>query len=323
MDILTILVQILKFFWQVLPYIFIGFVIANLIKASRYFDLIGLPMSVFSRLAHLPNRCSSALTLYLLNSYSALGLLSENFRENNLDEKHVLITVLVAYFPKGINTIVFFLAPVALSVFGLFYGMAILGVEFTICMGITLAGIIGGRILFAPPHLLVHGTTGSAAKDPVQIEAFTKTTLVKCLKDSIRDFYEICLVLVPTGALIIFLFNIGVQDTLQALLQPLFSLFHLPASSVIVFAAAFVSQVAAISATGTVAAGENLTLIQCLIIYALSRSLHLGIGQIKTGLPTNIALFGKSLGVKVTALDFTMTQLTTVIVVIILLIISG
>ncbi|OPY48052.1 MAG: hypothetical protein A4E42_00193 [Methanoregulaceae archaeon PtaU1.Bin222] len=280
-------------------------------------------MSVFSRLAHLPNRCSSALTLYLLNSYSALGLLSENIREKALDENHVLITVLVAYFPKGINTIIFFLAPVALSVFGLFYGGAILGVELMICMGITFAGIIGGRMLFEPPPPNENRPNRIPGKDPLHTGPFTKDTLMKCLKDSIRDFYEICLVLVPTGALIIFLFNIGVQDTLQALLQPLFSIFNLPASSVIVFAAAFVSQVAAISATGTVAEAEGLTLIQCLIIYALSRSLHLGIGQIKSGLPTNIALFGKSLGVKVTALDFTMTQLTTVIVVVILIVIGG
>ena len=323
MDFLNILWQILNFFRQVLPFIFIGFFIANLIKTLPYFDLIGLPMSYFARAAHLPAKCSAILSLYLLNSYSALAMLSENVREKTLEDKQVFITIVISYFPKGINSILLFLAPVALSVFGIVTGGGILVVEFMICIGITLAGIIGGRIFLDP----IPKEEKNCTRIPLEVlphkTGTWKSTLRKCLMDSVQEFYEIALILIPTGAIIIILFNIGAQEYFTSFLSPLLAFFNLPASSIIVFAAAFVSQVAAISATGTVAVQENLSFIQCLIIYALSRSLHLGIGQIKSGLPTNIALFGKSLGIKVTVLDFSMTQISTALVVIILIFVAG
>jgi hypothetical protein len=323
MELLNILLQILNFFRQVLPFIFIGFVIANLIKISPYFSIIGLPMSYTAQVAYLPRKCSAVLTLYLLNSYSALGMLSENIKEKTLEEKQVFITVIISYFPKGIQNIVFFLAPVALSVFGIVIGGGILVVEFMICLGITTAGIIGGRILLDPTHDKEKNCIPVSLAVPRRKISTWKSILRKCLEDSVRDFYEIAILLIPTGAIIIFLFNIGAQEYLTSFLSPFLAIFNLPASSIVVFAAAFVSQVAAISATGTVAVQENLSFIQCLIIYALSRALHLGIGQIKSGLPTNVALFGKSLGIKITALDFSITQMATALVVIILIFVGG
>jgi hypothetical protein len=329
MDLLTILQQILNFFYHTLPYIFLGFFVANLIKSSPYLDLIGLPMSYIARAAHLPEKCSAIFTFYLLNSYSALGMLSENFKENTLREKEIIITVLIGYFPKTINSIVFFLAPVALSVFGIWVGGSILGVEFLICTGITVVGIIAGRILFDPDtgQEIVETKVPSSVSDPALSlpGKFRKWTgiLKHCLIDSLKGFYEIAIVLVPTGAIIIFLFNIGVQDSFAYFLHPLLSALNLPASSIMVFVAAFMSQVAAIAATGTVASQEGLTLLQCLMIYVLSRSLHLGIGQIKSGFPLNVALFGKSLGFKISAIDFCMLQGATACMVIVLLFVGG
>lgn len=325
MDFVNILQQILNFYWITLPYIFLGFFLASLIKASPYLDLIGLPMSYIARAAHLPKTCSAIFSFYLLNSYSALGMLSENFKKNTIREKEIIITVLIAYFPKSINSITFYLAPVALSVFGIWMGGTIIGVEFLICMGITITGIIAGRILFdADPEQETPET-----KNPLPVavppqshsDKFRHWTgiLKTCLIESLKGFYETAIVLVPTGAVIIFLFNIGVQDSFAYFLQPLLTALNLPASSIMVFVAAFMSQMAAIAATGTVATQEGLTLLQCLMIYVLSRSLHLGIGQIKSGFPLNVALFGKSLGFKVSAVDFCMLQGATACMVILLL----
>lgn len=325
MDLVNILQQILNFFWLTLPYIFLGFFVANLIKASPYLDLIGLPMSYIARTARLPRKCSTVFSFYLLNSWSALGMLSENYKEKNLRDKEIIITVLIGYFPKTINSIVFFLAPVALSVFGLWVGGSILGIELLICLGITMTGIIAGRILLDPDT--GHDTVDMRVHLPLPDSAPSLTnrfrvwteTLRHCFIDSLKGFYEIAIVLVPTGAIVIFLFNIGVQDSFAYFLSPLLSTLNLPASSIMVFVAAFMSQVAAIAATGTVATQEGLTLLQCLMIYVLSRSLHLGIGQIKSGFLTNVALFGKTLGFKVSAIDFCMLQGATACMVILLL----
>jgi len=329
MDPVNVLQQILNFFWLTLPYIFLGFFVANLIKASPYLDLIGLPMTYIARAARLPKKCSTIFCFYLLNSWSALGMMSENYKENALRDKEIIITVLIAYFPKSINTIVFFLAPVALSVFGLWIGGCILAIELLICLGITMTGIVAGRLLFSPENGqdIPEIKPAPPGSDPVlSLEGKFRiwiTTLVQCTAESLKGFFEIAIVLVPTGAIIIFLFNIGVQDSFAYFLHPLLSTLNLPASSIMVFVAAFMSQVAAIAATGTVAAQEGLTLQQCLMIYVLSRSLHLGIGQIKSGFPTNVALFGKTLGFKVSVIDFCMLQGATIIMVIVLIFVGG
>lgn len=325
MDTLNVLQQILNFFWLTLPYIFLGFFVANLIKASPYLDLIGLPMSYIARAAHLPKKCSAIFSFYLLNSYSALGMMSENYKEKNLKDKEIIITVLVAYFPKSINSVTFFLAPVALSVFGIWIGGSILAVEFLICFGIAIVGIIAGRILFDPDT--GSGKNPSQNPDPAPTPPRENMTWIGTLKhcfiDSVKGFYEIAIVLIPTGAIIILLFNIGVRDMLASFLNPLLSSLNLPASSIIVYAAAFMSQVAAIAAIGTIAVAEDLTVLQCLLIYVISRAIHLGIGQIKSGFPTNVALFGKTLGFKVSAIDFCMLQGATVITVILLIFVGG
>ncbi|OPX61837.1 MULTISPECIES: hypothetical protein [unclassified Methanoregula] len=331
MDLVNILQQILNFFWLTLPYIFLGFFIANLIKASPYLDLIGLPMSYIARAAHLPKTCSAIFSFYLLNSYSALGMLSENFREKIISEREVIITVLIAYFPKSINSVTFYLAPVALSVFGLWMGGSIIGIEFLICLGITFVGIIAGRALFEanPGHdlpdagIASNRTVADTQESDTEKNRYRAGILKLCLIGSLKEFSETAIVLVPTGAIIIFLFNIGVQDSFAYFLQPLLTALNLPASSIMVFVAAFMSQMAAIAATGTVATQEGLTLIQCLLIYVLSRALHLGIGQIKSGFPLNVALFGKSLGFRVSAIDFCMLQGATASMVVLLLIVGG
>jgi len=326
MNLVIILQQILNFFWLTLPYIFLGFFLANIIKATPYLNFIGLPMSYIVRVAHLPEKCSAIFSFYLLNSYSALGMLSENFREKTIREREVIITVLIAYFPKSINSITFYLAPVALSVFGFWIGGSIIVIEFLMCIVITLAGIIAGRILLdadtwqGPPKAGRPRPVDNAPDSCTgKIRHWTEV-LKTCVIESLKEFYETAIVLVPIGAIIIFLFNIGVQDSFAYFLQPLLAALNLPSSSIIVFVAAFMSQMAAIAATGTVASQEGLTLLQCLLIYVLSRSLHLGIGQIKSGFPLNVALFGKSLGFRVSAIDFCMLQGATACMVVLLLI---
>lgn len=307
MDLTSTAMEIFRFFELTLPYIFLGFLIANLIKVSKYFRLLGLPMAGITRAAKLPPLCASSLSMFLFNSWSAMGMMADHFKEKAVEDRQVLVMILVANLPKSINSIVFFLAPVSLSVFGLWAGGALISIEFGLCLAIGLAGIIIGRFLFGPGT----GATGSGPVPADQPAASQdgKSRLLLCVRNTMKEFLKTSLVMVPTGAIIIVLLDLGVQDASLSFLTPVLHRVGLPASSLIVFCASLVSQVAAISSTGTIAAKEGLAVIDCLLIFVLSRSIHRGIGSFRTGLPTNVAFFGKSLGTKVTLVDFASTQL--------------
>ena len=66
------------------------------------------------------------------------------YKVKALSDRRVIVSVLVAQRPKCICNVVFFLAPVGLSVFDLMNGGAMLGIEFFLCLGIAVAGMAAG-----------------------------------------------------------------------------------------------------------------------------------------------------------------------------------
>jgi hypothetical protein len=323
MDLSATSVEIFNFFKLTLPFIFLGFFIANLIRSSSYFDLIGVPMAGIARAAKLPAKCSLAFSMYLFNAWSGLGMLAGFFKDKTLEDRQVIVSIIVSQLPKCISNIIFFLGPVGLSVFGPWTGGAMVGIEFFMCLGIAVAGMIAGRMLFNGNAREVDVNVQKRNVQPAGKKVKWKDKLKAALKDSVLEFIKISIVLVPSGALIITLLNAGIRESLASLLEPLMSCFGLPSSSLVVFAASLVSQVAAISATGTIAAKEGLPAMQCLLILVLARSIHLGIGSFRSGMPTNVALFGKSLGLKVTLIEFLTIQSGALAMILLLSLLQG
>lgn len=123
------------------------------------------------------------------------------------------------------------------------------------------------------------------------------------------------MVLVPTVLVLLTLLNLGLQGFLEGIFEPLLSIVSLPPSSIMVLAASIPSQMAAVSAAGTLVSKGLVTPVQCLSLLFIARALHLGIGCFKIGLPANVALFGKSLGLKATLAVYSLIELGTFILV--------
>lgn len=86
-----------------------------------------------------------------------------------------------------------------------------------------------------------------------------------------------------------------------------------------VLAASVPSQMAAISAAGILIFKGLITRIEGLLLLFIARVLHLGIGFFRVVFPTNIALFGKSLGLKITLVFFLLIELGTLILVVLII----
>jgi len=306
---------------MMLPLIFIGFLLSNLLKATRYLEYTNIPMASIAEMAHLPKMCSSVLTFFFLSSWSGMGMLSSFFREKIIGERDVIVTVLIAQLPKGLHSAIFFQAPVALAVLGYEIGFMLLFLELLVFSGIAVVGIfIGRRSLFKKPS-----EHGGNIELPLSEEEKETGWLAKAgaiLKISSCEFGKVALVLIPTTFLFIIILNLGLVEYSAEVLQPLMNTLQLPDAAVIVFAASFLSQIAVLSAAGTVVVIEQITALQCLEMLFIARVLHLGIGYVKTALPTNLALFGRNLGLRVTCVECFMVEAGLLCVILLLIILQ-
>lgn len=308
MDISNIFSEAFRLFSMMLPLLFIGFLLSNLLQANRYLEYTSIPMSSLAEIANLPRTCSSILTLFFFSSWSAMGMLSSFFRERILGERDVIVTVLIAQLPKGLHSTIFFQAPVALPVLGYEIGGTLLFLELLMFTGITVIGIFAGRTLLVktPPN-----TGGGAVLKIPKTDETTSNRIIKArviLGESAREFWRVARVLIPTGIFFIIILDLGLEQYSAEILRPVMDCLDLPGSTVLVLGASLVSQIAVLSAAGTLIVKEQITALQCLEVLFIARALHLGVGYIKTTLPTNIALFGRSLGVKVTCVECFMVE---------------
>ncbi|MDD2836978.1 MAG: hypothetical protein PHY05_12625, partial [Methanothrix sp.] len=101
-----------------IPPIFIGFFVASIIRSSPYFRYLIMPTARLATIARLPSECSTALTLFLVNSWAALAVLSKLHTRKGINDNELIVAILVGFIPKGFHGTLFFSLPVALSVLG-------------------------------------------------------------------------------------------------------------------------------------------------------------------------------------------------------------
>lgn len=97
------------------PPIIIGFFVASVIRRSPYFRYLTMPTAWLAAIARLPAECSAALTLFLVNSWAALALLSEAHKNGQINDRELIVAILVGFIPKGLHGTLFFSLPVGLS----------------------------------------------------------------------------------------------------------------------------------------------------------------------------------------------------------------
>ena len=302
MNTTIILNNLIQFFQITLPPLFIGFLIANTLKSSSYLRHAGIPMNPVIRISYLPQICASVLTLFFLSSWSGMSMLSHYYHERILEERSIIATVLIAQFPKAMHSVIFFQAPIALSVLGVVLGGIIIASELILTFVIAAGGVV-----YARKHHPAHDYRSEQIIQDPKIspnpELPWKEFISVSLKNTCLEFFKVARILIPTGAVLIIVLDLGISSLVSSYLDPLMQIVHLPSFSIIVIASAFVSQVAVLTAAGTLVDLKEVTVLQCLFVLFIARAIHLGIGYLKTSLPTNISLFDKDLGVRVTTVE--------------------
>ena len=186
------------------PPIIIGFFVASVIRRSPYFRYLTMPTAWLASIARLPAECSAALTLFLVNSWAALALLSEAHKNRQINDRELMVAVLVGFIPKGLHGTLFFSLPVGLSVLGPRAGGLYVCLDLLANFFVAGIGILAARMMLAPRISMT--TKGDEAASAGDWKVILRDGLHECISSSIK----IIRVLVPT----IFLAQLAIEYVL-------------------------------------------------------------------------------------------------------------
>ncbi|MCK9407162.1 MAG: hypothetical protein M0Q47_12235 [Methanothrix sp.] len=309
MTLYTALIATVEISQVMIPPIVIGFFLANVIRRSPYFRYLTMPTAWLAAIARLPAECSAALTLFLVNSWAALALLSEAHKNRQINDRELIVAVLVGFIPKGLNSMLIFSLPVALSVLGPHTGGLYVCFDLLANFFVAGIGILAARMMLAPRESMT--TKGDETTSAGDWKVILREGLHECISSSIK----ITRVLVPT----IFLAQLAIEYVLVLLIVERYNAAIEPlgfsSSSLIVLMASVVSQSAALVASGTLLKEGSLNTVSCLILLFMARFLHLGIGCFRIGIPANVSYFRGSLGLRVTAIEYSLVEVANILMI--------
>ncbi len=281
---------------HMLPSMFVGLYLANVLLKSGYLAQIGILMTLLSNGAKLPKACSSVLTLCLLDKDAAFSMLSELNRQYGLSDKQVIVVSILANLPLCVRSVIFFIIPACFSMLGFHIGLLFTLIYFLIQLLKTIAGIIAGRLMTDESGNISNiGETGGKYIYPGRIRL-----LKASVTDTLIPFKRILKIVIPTLLITTLMIHSGISDWLSELAAPLADMSDLPTSSCLVIISGLPSMMVGIAAAGPLLMSGSITAmdaIRTLIITSLFHSLY---NVIRMSFPVNISLFGPRLGAMVT-----------------------
>jgi len=296
-----------------IPPIFLGFFVASVVRSSSYFRYLSLPTSRLASVANLPVECSAALTLYIMNNWAALAMLSELHKKEIINDNDLIVAILIGFIPKGFHAI-FFSVPVTVSVLGLHTGALYTFLELLGNVFVAVVGIFIGRLILMHRESPIFDVNVQEETKKVKINI--KTSLNESTLSSIR----IIKILIPTIFLaqlaIDYILVLPIAEKYNSFIEP----FGVPPSSLIVLLASSVSQNAALVAGGTLLDSGDISVKSCLLLLFMARFLHLGIGFLRIGVPSRLSYFSGSIGLKVAIIEYLLIEVANIMLIFIIFI---
>jgi hypothetical protein len=293
---MVIFFDICRTFFQLLahmlPSMFIGLFLANMLLRSGYLFYAGMLTRPLSYGANLPESCSAVLTLCLLDKEAAFSMLSELNHRGNLTGKEVVILSILANLPTGIRSILLFVIPISFSMLGVHVGMLFTAAYLGVQLLKAAIGIGAGRLM------LIASETETESFEIKRNRSFAgwADLLGKSMADTLPPLKRILKIAIPTLLIAVILMNTGVLTWLSKLAAPLTRLVGLPASSCLVIISGLPSMMVGISTAGPLVTTGTITplgAIRTLITAAWFHSIY---NIIRMSFPINVSLFGPKLG---------------------------
>jgi len=279
--------ETLKLLKLILPVMFIGLIVANILFSLPQFGRIS---GLIARLTSFGNLKSGlAIAAFLAHPVAALSMLAEMYRKRIIDEKEAVIANVVGMLPRSLRVVILFLAPVGFSALGFKVGL------------IYISLIIISRILVAMGCIVI-GRRQLEGGDLIPYNNNSK--LGDSLYNALKQFFRITAMLTPTIFLVMLLFEAGFLDTFNGIAKPVLAVLGLPDSSLLIIATGIPSMIAGIGTAGSLLARGAIDEFSAVLSLLIASIFHSIIECLRNTLPINVSLFGKLLGMKVTVTFF-------------------
>jgi len=264
----------------VLPVMFIGIMASNLLFSMPKLRRIG---SAVDRL--LPFKCGSVLIAFLAHPIAGLSTLSELVRRGSLRERELEDLYVLSLIPRNIRVVAMYLAPIAISSFGLTLGLTYTAIE-----------------LFSRTAPVLLYTTIRGMNVNVRISENNAFSLRDCVSRSFTLFLRASVILIPSIFLVMLLLNLGLLRPVNCLLKYL----GLPAPSLVVIAVGASSMIACIGVAGSMLERGIISPYWLLTSIFIASSVHAVVDFMRRSLTLNVSLFGAKRGLRLSLLSLTM-----------------
>ena len=311
----------IEFFFRVLDYALpiLGMIFVGLIGASMLMEL-GL-MQKFSRLvspifAHtnLPETCASAFVVSIGSTVAGNSMLSQEKKENCLDDKEVLLCAMMNSTPAYFRELFTYQIPIVLPALGL-----VVGGFYSLVFVVTAVFKI--LLIAVASKLLLKGNSCRAPETQKKEKVSLKTTFIRAFRKEFRAFLKIAGVYLVATSIIFVLQDRGAFEIFSVL--PLAELFKIPPESIVPLTSYVASPILGISLLGPMIHSGEITNIQAMIVLMLGSMFMLPIFAIRSQLPGKVAIFGTKLGFQIVGYSTAISVLVRLFILLVLLSITS
>lgn len=311
----------IEFFFRVLDYALpiLGMIFVGLIGASMLMEL-GL-MQKFSRLvspifAHtnLPETCASAFVVSIGSTVAGNSMLSQEKKENCLDDREVLLCAMMNSTPAYFRELFTYQIPIVLPALGL-----VVGGFYSLVFVVTAVFKI--LLIAVASKLLLKGNSCRAPETQKKEKVSLKTTFIRAFRKEFRAFLKIAGVYLVATSIIFVLQDRGAFEIFSVL--PLAELFKIPPESIVPLTSYVASPILGISLLGPMIHSGEITNIQAMIVLMLGSMFMLPIFAIRSQLPGKVAIFGTKLGFQIVGYSTAISVLVRLFILLVLLSITS
>lgn len=293
--ILDALPDVLKLWKNVLPSMLLGCFLGNLFYNTVFLRRLGRGMRPLARLGHLPEGCATSLTLCLVDRIAAYTMLAGLKNTGAVGAREVVVSFLVSALPTGLYFTIFFFSPAVIASLGCRTGAAYLAIYLGISLMVSAVGLLLGRLLLQRPG---RGQEGRD-KSREAIHTSWRDKLAAATRRTIPAFCRLAVVFMSVTFLVSVLLHTDLVSQILRQVDPVLSCLGLPGPVLFVITTGVMSMIAAIGTLGPILQAGLVTPAEAVAALLVTSVLHYLYEFWSCGLPTNISIFGPTLGGKV------------------------
>ena len=302
---MEVLLKSLFFCARVIPTVFLGIMLVNVLENLGWTKRIGWIAKPFTKLGRLTEASGISFIISFGSPSSGNAMLMQLFSEKKIDRKEMYIASLANSFPAALMHWRSML-PIIIPLLGL------TGILYFVIFVFT--GFIKTIIVLIISRLLLKGKTETLKVENTVVERLkTIEMLKKSAKQSLPLMKRIIFVTVPVTILVFWLVEIGVFEWLTLHIQGVTRFFPVPVEGLSIAAAYFGTSLAAYTIAGNMLTAGAISSKNVILSLLLGHILSSVISTFRHSAPHYIGIFGAKMGTELLFYSSVLRILFTII----------